>query len=84
MISRTHFHLVSETKLQIVHCHACVCHFKCIVNDWFQTFAHQLEVGLVEDDLRQVLLPLDLFFDGVRDVWDHVGQDELGEVNNVL
>lgn len=38
----------------------------------------------MEDDLGQVLLSFDPFSDSVRDVRDHVGQDELGEVNNVL
>ena len=51
---------------------------------WFQAFGHQLQAGLMEDDLGQVLLSLDLFFDGVWDIWDQVGQDELGKVNNVL
>lgn len=38
----------------------------------------------MEDNLGQVLLSFDLFSDSVWDVRDHVGQDELGEVNNVL
>lgn len=38
----------------------------------------------MEDNLGQVFLSFYLFFDSVRDVWDHVGQDELRKVNNVL
>lgn len=38
----------------------------------------------MEEHLGQVLLSFDLLFDCVRDVWDDVGQDEFGEVNNVL
>lgn len=49
-----------------------------------QALGDQFEVGLVQDDLRQVLLPLHLLSDGVRHVGDDVGQDELGQVNDVL
>lgn len=38
----------------------------------------------MEDNLGQVLLSFDLFFDSVWDVRDHGRQDELGKVNNVL
>lgn len=38
----------------------------------------------MEDNLGQVLLSFDLFFDSVWDVRDHGSQDELGKVNNVL
>lgn len=38
----------------------------------------------MEDDLGQVFLSFDSFSDSVWDVWDDVGQDELGEINNVL
>lgn len=53
------------------------------ITEWFQTF-HQIQVGLMEDNLGQVFLPFDLFLHSVRDVRDHVGQEELGEVNDVL
>lgn len=67
--------LLRRIRLRVLDNHVC---------GWFQTFGHQLEVCLVEDNLGQVLLSFDLFFDCVRDVWDHVGQDELCKVNNVL
>ena len=50
----------------------------------FQPLGDQLEVGLVDDDLGQVALPLDLLPDGDRHVRDHVGEHELGEVDEVL
>lgn len=45
---------------------------------------YQFEVGLVQDDLGQVLLSLDLLPDGVWHIRNDVGQDELRQVNNVL
>lgn len=50
----------------------------------FQAFGHQVQVNLVKDYLGQVLLSFELFSGGVRDVWDYGGEDELGEVCNVL
>ena len=38
----------------------------------------------MDDDLRQVALPLDLLPDGHRHVGNHVGEHELGEVDDVL
>lgn len=38
----------------------------------------------MKDDLAQVLLSFDLFPHCVRHVRDHVGQNELGQVHNVL
>jgi len=70
--------------LHLLICKVCLCAAQNLICGWFQTFGHQLQVGLVENHLGQVLLSFDLFLDSVRDVWDHVGQDELGEVNNVL
>lgn len=69
-----------QLLLRRVHLHV----LDSLVVDWFQTFGHQLELGLMEDNLGQVFLSFYLFFDSVRDVWDHVGQDELRKVNNVL
>lgn len=74
----------SEIKLQLFHRQVCLSLFNVIVIGWSQTLGHQSEVGLVEDNVVQVLLSFDLLSDGVRHVRDHVRQDELGEVNNVL
>lgn len=79
--------LRSEIKLQLLQLlqlHARLCVSDVVVFGRLQMFGHQLEVGLMEDNLGQILLSFDLFFDSVRDVWDDIGQDELGEVNDVL
>lgn len=74
----------SEIKLQLFHLQVCLYLFNVIVVGWSQTLGHQFEVGLVEDNVGQVPLSFDLLSDGVRHVRDHIRQDELGEVNNVL
>lgn len=76
-----------QLQLQLIHRHIVLLHLDgggVLVVVVFQALGDELEVGLVEDHLGQVLLPLDLLFDGVRHVRDHVGQDELGKVNDVL
>lgn len=87
-----------QLQLQLIHRHVVLLHIDgggvvvvapaadvvVVVVGWFQALGHELEVGLVQDHLGQVLLPLDLLLDGVRHVRDHVGQDELGKVNDVL
>lgn len=78
----THCVVTSEIKIHLLYC---VFDLRLLFFiSWFQTLGDQLEVGLMEDNLGQVFLSFDLLFDSVRDVWDHVGQDELGKVNNVL
>lgn len=75
---------MSEIKLQLLLWPVVLCVLARLVVVHLQTFCHQFEVGLVKDNLGQVFLPFDLFFDSIWDIRDNVGQDELGKVNNML
>lgn len=76
---------LSEIQIHLLHRQARFSLFHLVVvGDRPQALGDQLEVGLVQDDLGQVLLPLDLLPDGVRHVGNDVGQDELGQVDDVL
>ncbi len=55
-----------------------------IVRDGLHELLEVFNVGFMQDDLRQVTLPFDLLLQSFWHVRDHVGQDELGEINNVL
>lgn len=76
---------LSEIQIHLLHRQARFGLFHLVVvGDRPQALGDQLEVGLVQDDLGQVLLPLHLLPDGVRHVGNDVGQDELGQVDDVL
>lgn len=55
-----------------------------IVSDGLHELLEVFDVGFMQDDLRQVTLSFDLLLQSFRHVRDHVGQHELGEINNVL
>lgn len=47
-------------------------------------FRKLFDVGFMQDLLRQVTLPFDLFFQRFRHIRYYIGQHELCEINNVL
>lgn len=55
-----------------------------IVSDGLHELLEVFNVGFMQDDLGQVTLPFDLLLQSFWHVRDHVGQHELGEINNVL
>lgn len=50
----------------------------------FDELRKLFDVGFIQDLLRQVTLPFDLFFQRFRHIRYYIGQHELCEINNVL
>lgn len=55
-----------------------------LLSDGLHEFLKLLDVGFMQDLLRQVTLPFDLFFHRFRHIRYYVGQHEFWEINDVL
>lgn len=55
-----------------------------LLSDGLHEFLKLLDVGFMQDLLRQVTLPFDLFFQRFRHIRYYVGQHEFCEINDVL